>query len=148
MGDHLVIGGDGRKVFQSDKYPSCPAGKVPLSTRDPMAQDLLWEYAQRRREVDSEFSADLEDALKADGFLVPKRIVDWDYAPGDWVTIKGSRGSRLMGPVIGRVVQCTLDQTKGQAYLVRWFSNGVGNKDFFHTNDLEPADPPAEKDED
>lgn len=57
--------------FQSDKYPSCPAGKVPLSTADPSAQSLLWEYAQRRRKVDAEFSADLEIALKAKGYTAP-----------------------------------------------------------------------------
>ncbi len=55
--------------FQSDKYPTCPAGKVPLSTKDPMAQDLLWEYARRRESVDPEFSADLRDALRAKGYL-------------------------------------------------------------------------------
>jgi hypothetical protein len=64
--------GQGRHIkdglFQSDKYPTCPPGKVPLSTCDPMAQDLLWEYAQRRRAVDAEFSADLEACLIAAGF--------------------------------------------------------------------------------
>jgi hypothetical protein len=60
---HIVDG-----EFQSDKYPTCPRGKVPLSVKDPMAQDLLWEYAQRRRLVDSEFSDDLEFALRAAGF--------------------------------------------------------------------------------
>lgn len=64
MGDHLVNG-----RFKSDKYPTTPAGKVPLSTADPMAQDLLWEYAQRRRSVDEEFSSDLETALRTDGFV-------------------------------------------------------------------------------
>ena len=64
MGEH--INADGK--FQSDKYPDCPAGKVPLSTSDPMAQDLLWEYAQRRREVDAEFADDLEEALTLKGF--------------------------------------------------------------------------------
>lgn len=63
MGTHLIDG-----EFQSDKYPTTPRGKVPLSVKDPMAQDLLWEYAQRRRAVDAEFSADLETALKATGF--------------------------------------------------------------------------------
>ena len=64
MGSH--INGDGR--FQSDKYPSCPAGKVPLSTKDPTAQDLLWIYAQRRRAIDPEFADDLEACLVEDGF--------------------------------------------------------------------------------
>jgi hypothetical protein len=64
MGAHINDKGE----FQSDKYPNCPAGKVPLSTKDPMAQDLLWAYAQRRRAVDEEFAADLETCLRADGY--------------------------------------------------------------------------------
>lgn len=62
-----LIGGE----FQSDKYPTCPRGKVPLSVKDKTAQDLLWEYAQRRRAVDAEFAADLEIALKAKGYTPP-----------------------------------------------------------------------------
>lgn len=54
--------------FQSDKYPTCPPGKVPLSVKDPMATDLLWQYAQRRRAVDPDFSNDLEFALTAAGY--------------------------------------------------------------------------------
>lgn len=61
MGAHINTKGE----FQSDKYPTCPPGKVPLSVKDPMAQDLLWDYAQRRRAVDAEFSTDLEAALLA-----------------------------------------------------------------------------------
>jgi len=63
MGAHLING-----EFQSDKYPTTPRGKVPLSVKDPTAQDLLWEYAQRRRSVDAEFSADLELALINAGY--------------------------------------------------------------------------------
>jgi hypothetical protein len=64
MGAHLNEAGK----FQSDKYPTTPAGKVPLSVEDPTAQDLLWEYAQRRRSVDAEFSDDLETALREAGY--------------------------------------------------------------------------------
>lgn len=70
MGSH--INADGK--FQSDKYPTCPPGKVPLSTKDSMAQDLLWQYAQRRRPVDAEFSADLETALRSAGFVPAERL--------------------------------------------------------------------------
>ncbi len=63
MGNHLING-----EFQSDKYPDTPRGKVPLSVKDPTAQDLLWEYAQRRRVVDAEFSDDLEAALRLAGY--------------------------------------------------------------------------------
>ena len=69
MGTHIVDG-----EFQSDKYPGCPRGKVPLSVQDPSAQDLLWEYAQRRRAVDTEFSGDLETALIAAGYEPPYSV--------------------------------------------------------------------------
>lgn len=67
MGAHLIAG-----EFQSDKYPSTPTGKVPLSVKDPTAQDLLWEYAQRRRPVDPEFSDDLETTLRTAGYTPPE----------------------------------------------------------------------------
>lgn len=60
---HLVDG-----EFQSDKYPTTPRGKVPLSVKDCSAQDLLWEYSRRRRPIDDEFSRDLEDALRGAGY--------------------------------------------------------------------------------
>lgn len=63
MGSHLING-----KFQSDKYPTCPPGKVPLSVEDPMAQDLLLEYARRRRAVDAEFSDDLRASLLIAGY--------------------------------------------------------------------------------
>lgn len=66
MGTHLIDG-----EFQSDKYPTTPRGKVPLSVRDETAQDLLWEYARRRRGVDAEFSDDLEAALRLAGSRDP-----------------------------------------------------------------------------
>jgi hypothetical protein len=52
-GNPHLIGGE----FQSDKYPTTPRGKVPLSTRDKAAQDLLWRA--------------LEAALKANDFTPP-----------------------------------------------------------------------------
>jgi hypothetical protein len=66
MSTHLING-----EFQSDKYPTTPRGKVPLSVKDTMAQDLLWQYAQRRRDVDPEFSDDLEAALRIAGYQPP-----------------------------------------------------------------------------
>jgi len=70
MGGHINQDGE----FQSDKYPSCPAGKVPLSTKDPSAQDLLAEYARRRRVIDAEFSDDLDTCLAAKGWVDPKEM--------------------------------------------------------------------------
>jgi hypothetical protein len=67
MGNHLIDG-----QFQSDKYPTTPRGKVPLSVADVTAQDLLWQYAQRRRSVDAEFSDDLETALRSAGYVPPE----------------------------------------------------------------------------
>jgi hypothetical protein len=69
MGAHLIEG-----EFQSDKYPTTPRGKVPLSVKDTTAQDLLWEYAQRRRVVDAELSDDLETALRAAGYEPPQAV--------------------------------------------------------------------------
>jgi hypothetical protein len=66
MGDHLIDG-----EFQSDKYPQCPRGKVPLSCKDRTAQPLLWKYAQIRRKVDAEFSDDIEQALIIAGYVPP-----------------------------------------------------------------------------
>lgn len=63
VGSHLIDG-----EFQSDKYPTTPRGKVPLSVKDATAQDLLWKYAQRRRSVDAQFSDDLESALRTAGY--------------------------------------------------------------------------------
>lgn len=59
LGNPHVIDGE----FQSDKYPTCPRGKVPLSTKDPMAKDLLRIYAKRRRLVDAQFADALEFVL-------------------------------------------------------------------------------------
>jgi hypothetical protein len=67
MSAHLIEG-----EFQSDKYPTTPRGKVPLSCKDPDAQDLLWEYAQRHRARDAEFSRDLEQALRNAGYVPPE----------------------------------------------------------------------------
>ena len=71
MGSHIVNG-----EFQSDKYPTCPAGKVPLSVKDPSAQPFLWGYAQVHRPVDAEFSDDLEAALIAADYDPRLRIGD------------------------------------------------------------------------
>lgn len=87
MGAHLING-----EFQSDKYPSTPRGKVPLSVKDASAQDLLWEYAQRRRAVDAEFSDDLEQALLLAGYT-PPRIDDGSndvVGPVPWPLPKGT----------------------------------------------------------
>jgi hypothetical protein len=61
---HIIDG-----EFQSDKYPTCPRGKVPLSTKDKTAQPLLYLYAQIRRAVDAEFADDLEWALEKHGYV-------------------------------------------------------------------------------
>lgn len=76
MGAHLTDG-----EFQSDKYPTTPRGKVPLSVKDVTAQDLLWEYAQRRRAVDAEFSDDLEAALRGAGYQGHGLVTKADPTP-------------------------------------------------------------------
>lgn len=66
---HIVDG-----QFKSDKYEWCEPGFVPLKLTDPMAQPLLWQYAQTRRAVDPEFSGDLETALRAAGYAPPAHV--------------------------------------------------------------------------
>ncbi len=81
---HIVKG-----EFQSDKYPKTPRGKVPLSVKDGTAQDLLWEYAQRRRSVDSQFANDLEFALRKEGFTPQEIRFKWDVkGTGEQMTCK------------------------------------------------------------
>lgn len=58
--DHLTV----NKNFQSDKFPWCAVGFVPLKLSDPAARDLLEEYARRREVIDKEFPRDLLEALK------------------------------------------------------------------------------------
>lgn len=57
--EHLTV----TNQFQSDKYPWCPAGFVPLKVTDPLAMDLLSQYADRRKVIDAEFTRDLLEAL-------------------------------------------------------------------------------------
>lgn len=64
MGNHII---DGK--FQSDKYPWCEPNFGPLKITDRMAQDLLWEYAERRSAVDQEFCDDLQTALSNAGIV-------------------------------------------------------------------------------
>lgn len=59
--EHLTVTNE----FQSDKYQWCPVGFLPIKITDPLAMDLLSEYADRRRIIDAEFSRDLNDALLA-----------------------------------------------------------------------------------
>lgn len=79
MGEHLIDG-----EFQSDKFPGCPRGKVPVSTKDPLAQDLLWTVAGRYDFVDHEFAMDLRQALINHGFvpqaMAMARMTESDYA--------------------------------------------------------------------
>ncbi len=67
MGEHLING-----EFQSDKFPDTPRGLVPFKCSDVRAQDLLWEYSMRKASVDPEFSADLQQALRLQGYVPSK----------------------------------------------------------------------------
>ncbi len=58
-----------RGVFKSDKYGWCKAGFLVLKFTDPMAQDLIADYADRRVEIDQEFSEDVMTALDNVGFF-------------------------------------------------------------------------------
>ena len=59
MGEHLIDG-----EFQSDKYPWCKRGFVPLKLTDKNARMVLTIYAELRRPVDFQFSEDLLEAIR------------------------------------------------------------------------------------
>lgn len=59
---------DKQEKFQSDKYSWCRPDYVPLKLTDPMAQDLIYEYACRRAKVDQAFAEDLKSRLTDLGF--------------------------------------------------------------------------------
>ena len=69
--EHIIDG-----EFKSDKYPVCPKGLIPFKLTDPMAQDLLWEYASRRAEGDIQFSHDLQALLIYEGYKPPFQMID------------------------------------------------------------------------
>ena len=77
MGEHIIDG-----EFQSVKYPTTPRGFVPLNISDLHAGSILWEYAQRCRTNDPDFSADLEEALRLRGYSHPKGT--WRQPPYLW----------------------------------------------------------------
>ncbi len=64
MGEHLIAG-----EFQSDKYPWCKRGFVPLKITDKSCHEVLWAYADIRREIDPEFSDDLQETLILHGYI-------------------------------------------------------------------------------
>ena len=78
MGDHLIDG-----EFQSDKYPTCPRGKVPLSVKDTRVQDLLWEVAFIWDSVDTGFASDLRAALRNAGYEPPRTTRTWIHKDPD-----------------------------------------------------------------
>lgn len=117
---HLIDG-----QFQSDKYPTCPRSKVPLSCKDRTAQDLLWEYAQRRRTVDAEFSADMEEALRLAGY-VPAAVVQQDgWRPIETAPTDGTEVDLWAGD---RCTNCHFNLGK----WLRWDSASVDDEPSWH----------------
>lgn len=62
--EHLVRGPNDEVVFQSDKYPWCPAEFVPLRLTDKDARIVLEVYAQMHERRDAFFAADLQEAIE------------------------------------------------------------------------------------
>ena len=61
---------DKQGQFQSDKYPTCPPGKFPLSFKDVRAQPLIWMYSEITQ--DEELSRDLKKCLALEGYEKPQ----------------------------------------------------------------------------
>jgi hypothetical protein len=98
MGAHLIEGS-----FQSDKFPDTPRNIVPVKVTDKLAQDLLWELAERYRDQDSEFTEDLHMALRIAGYEPGKTVVA-DMTVGEIANVAGEHidkavetGRRLWG---------------------------------------------------
>lgn len=64
---HIVNG-----KWQSDRYPTAPPDTVPMLLTDPRWQDLIWEYAERWRKDDPEFTDELQAHLIRHGFRPPE----------------------------------------------------------------------------
>lgn len=64
VAEHLVADSEGFVLFQSDKYPWCPAEFVPLKLTDPDARIVLRVYAWMHRSRDAAFSDHLLHALE------------------------------------------------------------------------------------
>lgn len=113
MGAHLID-----DEFQSDKHPGCPAGRVPLSVRDIMAQDLLWLYAERHRSIDAEFSDDLQTALRLVGYKPDstEQIVDKVAVDTARVALAGARAAKEL---TSAAVDTAMTHGK------RWFESAV-----------------------
>ncbi len=69
MGEHLVEV-DGKLEFKSDKYAWCPPGFLALKFTDPLARDLIAEYARRRLPTDPELANDAMAALVEAGLVL------------------------------------------------------------------------------
>lgn len=113
MGTHIVNG-----QFQSDKYPTCPPGKVPLSVNDESAQDLLWEYAQRRRCIDAEFSDDLETALLEKGYNPIVSAALWVLSIKRITAAIESFRPELSGPDFGMAPEYQRAAARGQSDFI------------------------------
>lgn len=68
--------------FQSDKYPWCQPGFVPLKLTDRMAFKPLWDYCVTRLAIDRQFSNDLALCLARAGYGPAMVAVDlYDNKP-------------------------------------------------------------------
>jgi hypothetical protein len=54
--------------------PATQTGDIPISVKDPIAQDLLWELSIRYIGKDAEFAVKLQADLIASGFDPPKPV--------------------------------------------------------------------------
>lgn len=114
VGDHIGPGGR----FQSDKYKGCPEGKVPLSTSDPMAQDLLWEYSLRRWVVDEDFSKDLQMCLEDDGYRTVRRAPVEEQPLAVWPNLTLLIVSLVTGALV--ILTCLLPGTQLSTPHMQW----------------------------
>jgi len=114
-GEHINAEG----MFQSDKYPTCPPDKFPMSFKDPMAQDLIEEYAHRRRGIDADLTEDMLGRLRTlgyDGSKLPNDQSEEQVRRWAWDMVRTTAPDEMVH-AIGQTVLALLtrlNETRGK----------------------------------
>ena len=119
MGEHII---DGK--FQSDKYPKTPRGLIPFKVTDPMAQDLLYVYAQRRRKVDAVFADDVVLLLREAGYE-PSEFPEekfWDLIQALSAPAVESFTAMLMPKAVAEKIGHAIAAAVGESNARKWDS--------------------------
>ena len=122
MSEHINEDG----AFQSDKVPGCPAGYLPLSFTDELAQDLIDTYAERKRPIDPEFSHDVQTALATAGYSLPLGEM-LRRKRGDRSLIDVGKEIGISGPWLSQLEKGAAPNLKDFAAICDWLQIDPGD---------------------